>query len=124
MKSIYTERAEKKAREETDARLAASLANYADDAEAGGLTYAPAYMREAARRLSLRVDQPAPTETECQCGEPGCDSYDGTWPKPKAEPAPQGAPLYRKEGDFLVEREPQGAPDVCSCGHRQWAHNG
>jgi hypothetical protein len=63
MKSIYTERAERRAREENDASLAAALEEYARGIEADGQTYAPAYMREAACRL-LRG---APV---CDCGAP------------------------------------------------------
>lgn len=73
--------------------LLAKLLRYADDIEDEGRTYAPAIMREAARRL--RVDQPAPTETAqtCSCGFVGTGHV---LPSGKCPAAPQGAPQLRQ----------------------------
>jgi hypothetical protein len=81
-------------------------------------------------RLAERPEQEPQGAPSCTCGEPGCDSYDGTWPKrsetqgaPKvcfACGAPSGASVAcsaecaRKVLDAslaeLKRREPQGAP--------------
>jgi len=76
MKLEHRKQAAQRAGDASREQLADGLEKYADDIESEGRTYAPAFMREAAKRL--RADQPAPTETG-----PGPDELAGS---------PQSAP--------------------------------
>lgn len=118
MKSTYTEAAERKASTESNARLAASLASYADDIESEGRTYAPAYMREAARRLA-QAEQPAPTDAYVpKVGDRVRDVSVGT----VVRISPRLGPIVAFDGQpvqtacepatlvLVVETVPQGAP--------------